>query len=296
MEIFSTPEFWVAVAFVFFVGLLFKPGSKFVIGALDERAERIRSQLDEAQRLREEAQHLLAEYQRKQRQALQDAEAILNQARATAERHREDSAAELAQTLERRERQAMDRIAQAEAEALAEVRAVAVAVWGGGGDAQAAGREHRRSQGRPAHRRGHCRAARQGSLSRSTEWLESDTWNPLPTSSLGGRGRDPRSGRVRGQERVPRSGRVRAWPPVGGGKTLFNAPTRIPSPRPSPQGRGRLFHRVRTTRAFPVRLESLQAARRPAGRPARPRRRGPFGPLPRAKFGTRVGPIKAEPL
>lgn len=128
MEIFSTPEFWVAVAFVFFVGLLFKPGSKFVIGALDERAERIRSQLDEAQRLREEAQHLLAEYQRKQRQALQDAEAILNQARATAERHREDSAAELAQTLERRERQAMDRIAQAEAEALAEVRAVAVAV------------------------------------------------------------------------------------------------------------------------------------------------------------------------
>ena len=110
------------------MGLLFKPGSKFVIGALDERAERIRSQLDEAQRLREEAQHLLAEYQRKQRQALQDAEAILNQARATAERHREDSAAELAQTLKRRERQAMDRIAQAEAEALAEVRAVAVAV------------------------------------------------------------------------------------------------------------------------------------------------------------------------
>jgi len=99
-----------------------------VIRALDERAERIRAQLDEAERLREEAQHLLAEYQRKQRQALQDAEAILNQARATAERHREDSAAELARTIERRERQAMDRIAQAEAEALAEVRAVAVAV------------------------------------------------------------------------------------------------------------------------------------------------------------------------
>lgn len=128
MEVFSSPEFWVAVAFFVFVGGLYKPASKVVIGALDERAERIRAQLDEAQRLREEAQHLLAEYQRKQRQALQDAEAILNQARATAERHREDSAAELEESLKRRERQAMDRIAQAEAEALAEVRGIAVAV------------------------------------------------------------------------------------------------------------------------------------------------------------------------
>ncbi len=128
MEIFSSPEFWVAVAFFVFVGALFRPGGRIVTGALDARAERIRAQLDEAQRLREEAQHLLAEYQRKQRQAIQDAEAILNQARATAERHREDSVTELEQALERRERQAMDRIAQAEAEALAEVRGIAVVV------------------------------------------------------------------------------------------------------------------------------------------------------------------------
>ena len=55
MEIFSSPEFWVAVAFFVFVGALFKPGSRLITGALDARADRIRAQLDEAQRLREEA-------------------------------------------------------------------------------------------------------------------------------------------------------------------------------------------------------------------------------------------------
>ncbi|MBT5413733.1 MAG: F0F1 ATP synthase subunit B [Rhodospirillaceae bacterium] len=122
------PQFWVAIAFVVFVAIVVWKAKKPVLDTLDGRAERIRNQLDEAQRLREEAQHMLADFQRKQRQAMEEAEQILGQARASAERHREQAAQDLDASLKRREQQAMDRIAQAEAEALSEVRAVAISV------------------------------------------------------------------------------------------------------------------------------------------------------------------------
>ena len=121
-DLFSTPEFWILVAFIMIVAVVIRPLRRAVTKALDERGERIKSQLDEAQRLREEAQHLLAEYQRKQRQAHRDAEQILTRARAEADRHRTQHAEELEAALKRREQQAMDRIAQAESDALDEVR------------------------------------------------------------------------------------------------------------------------------------------------------------------------------
>lgn len=124
----NSPEFWVAIAFFVFLAFLIWKAKGPLLSGLDNRAERIRTQLDEAQRLREEAQHMLAEYQRKQRQAMEEAEQILTQARAVAERHREQAAQDLEVSLKRREQQAMDRIAQAEADALGEVRAVAVTV------------------------------------------------------------------------------------------------------------------------------------------------------------------------
>ena len=62
----ATAEFWVAVAFAIFVGVLIYLGAhKLIIDALDERAAKIKAELDEARRLREEAQSLLAEYERK---------------------------------------------------------------------------------------------------------------------------------------------------------------------------------------------------------------------------------------
>ena len=67
--ILENPETWVAVAFVFFLVALFKPIKKMLTSKIDGRTETIKSELDEAQRLREEAQHTLAEYQRKQRDA-----------------------------------------------------------------------------------------------------------------------------------------------------------------------------------------------------------------------------------
>jgi F-type H+-transporting ATPase subunit b len=118
--------FWVAVAFVAFVALVGKKVYTFAAEALDKRAEAIRNELDEAVRLREEAQALLASYQRKQRSAESEAEEIVEHAKAEAARLAEQAETDLAAALERRTRMAEDKIAQAEAQAVAEVRDLAV--------------------------------------------------------------------------------------------------------------------------------------------------------------------------
>jgi F-type H+-transporting ATPase subunit b len=125
-ELLHEPEFWVAVAFVIFVALAGKKIYEAVGKILDERAARIRAELGEAERLRAEAEKLLAEYQRKQREAVKDAEAILGAAREETARVRKEAAANLEAQLKRRERAAVEQIAQAEAHAVAEVRNQAI--------------------------------------------------------------------------------------------------------------------------------------------------------------------------
>jgi F-type H+-transporting ATPase subunit b len=120
-------EFWVAVAFAAFVLLMLYykvPG--LIAKALDDRAEGIRRELDEARRLREEAQALLADYQKKHRNAGQEAEAIVDQARREAEAFAAETRKSLAETVERRRKQAEDKIARAEAQAVDDLRAAAV--------------------------------------------------------------------------------------------------------------------------------------------------------------------------
>jgi len=124
----AKPEFWVAVSFVAFFVVVWKPLRATILGGLDSRAERIRKELDDAQRLREEAQTLLADFQRKQRDALQEADAIIARAKAEAERLQREAAARLEAELGRREVQALQRIALAEQAAAQEVRAAAVDV------------------------------------------------------------------------------------------------------------------------------------------------------------------------
>ena len=124
----GTPEFWVAIGFLVLVGLAARPVARAFNAMLDARAERIGRSLDEATRLREEAQHLLAEYQRKQRDAAKEVDAMLAQARAEAERSTKEGAERLENLLKRREQLALDRIAQAEVEATRQVRNVAVDV------------------------------------------------------------------------------------------------------------------------------------------------------------------------
>lgn len=122
----ESPEFWVAVSFVLFLVVVGKKAMSALGGMLDDRTEQIRKQLDEAQNLREEAQAELANYQRLQRDALAEAEEIISHAKEEAARIREEAKTDLAERLKRREEQAMDRIAQAEAQALQDVRAQAV--------------------------------------------------------------------------------------------------------------------------------------------------------------------------
>ena len=121
------PEFWVMVAFFCFMGLLvYMKVPALLTKGLDDRAEAIRKELDEARRLREEAQQLLADYQKKAREAESEAKAMIDQARIEAEALAQESRRALTESLERRTKQAEDKIARAEAQALGEVRAAAV--------------------------------------------------------------------------------------------------------------------------------------------------------------------------
>lgn len=122
----QTPEFWVAVGFLILMALLIRPGLRAGKAALDGRAERIRASLDDARELYEEAQHLLAEYQRQQRDAARDVEDIVAHARIEAERTAKEAEEKLADAIARREQQATDKIAQAEADAILAVRNAAV--------------------------------------------------------------------------------------------------------------------------------------------------------------------------
>lgn len=119
-------NFWFGVSFVIFVLLVAKMAGKSIVGMLDERGRRIAAELEAAQKLREDAQAALAQFQRKQRDALKEAEGIIASAREEAERIRTEAAADLEQTLKRRQQQAMDKIAQAETQALQQVRDLAV--------------------------------------------------------------------------------------------------------------------------------------------------------------------------
>jgi len=118
--------FWVAASFFIIVGvLLYVKVPGMVAKQLDDRAKGIADEIAEARRLREEAQELLASFQRKQQEAESEAEAIIDQAKSEAKILKKQAREELAERLERRTQIAEQRIAQAEAHAAAEVKAAA---------------------------------------------------------------------------------------------------------------------------------------------------------------------------
>lgn len=121
--------FWATVALAIFIAALVYlkiPGK--LTGALDSRADRIRRELDEARRLREEAQSILADYQRKRREAEAEAESILALAQAEADRMTREASTALEEMIVRRTAAAEAKIAQAEGQAIAAVRARATDV------------------------------------------------------------------------------------------------------------------------------------------------------------------------
>ena len=127
-SILANPEFWVVVGFIIFVVAVGPRVWKMITTGLDQRAMRIKAQLDEAQKLRDEAQALLNEYQRRQKEAAKEAEAILAAAKDVATHHTKEAMAAFEAGMARREKQALEKIAQAEVHATAEVRREAVEV------------------------------------------------------------------------------------------------------------------------------------------------------------------------
>jgi F-type H+-transporting ATPase subunit b len=119
-------ETWVAIGFVIFLGVLAYMGAhRRVIDGIDRRQARIKAELEEAVRLREEAQAVLAEFERKAREAENEAASIIAGAEAEAERLATEAKARMEDFVVRRTKMAEAKIAQAEAQALADVRAAA---------------------------------------------------------------------------------------------------------------------------------------------------------------------------
>jgi F-type H+-transporting ATPase subunit b len=119
-------EFWVALAFVVFLGLLGYLGvHRIVAKSLDDRAARIKAELDEARKIKDEAVQLLAEYQRKRHAAEGEAQDIIAGAKAEAERLAAEAKTRIEDFVARRTKMAEAKIAQAEAQAAADVRSAA---------------------------------------------------------------------------------------------------------------------------------------------------------------------------
>jgi|AP12_2_1047962.scaffolds.fasta_scaffold124898_2 F-type H+-transporting ATPase subunit b len=126
---FEDATFWALVALVVFLAaMVYLKVPGMVTSALDKRAQTIQKELDEARRLREEAQALLADYQRKGREAEGEAEEIIEQAKREADALTAESARRLEEYVANRTRQAEEKIAQAEAQAIQEVRALSADV------------------------------------------------------------------------------------------------------------------------------------------------------------------------
>ena len=131
MEIFYNSTFVVGISFVLFILLLLYLGvHKLLAAKLDERAAGIRTELDEARKLREDAQELFAEFERKQKEVEGQAEEIIAHARVEAEQAAERAKADIAASIERRLKAADEQITLAESNAIKQVkdRAVAVAI------------------------------------------------------------------------------------------------------------------------------------------------------------------------
>jgi F-type H+-transporting ATPase subunit b len=124
----ADPHFWVNVGGLIFLAFAGPKIWKALTQMLDQRAIKIKADLDEAQKLKDEAQALLGEYQRKQKDALREAGEIIETAKTVAQRQAKEAAANLETALARREKLAMEKITQAEAAAIAEVRREAVDV------------------------------------------------------------------------------------------------------------------------------------------------------------------------
>lgn len=129
-SLWADPRFWVGLAFFLFFAVFGRKLVNAVLGILDKRSLAIKQELEEASRLRQEAEAMLADANTKRQAALQDAQAMLDNARSEAQRVGEAARAEAASSATRREHMALDRIAAAEKAAVSDVRLAAAELAG----------------------------------------------------------------------------------------------------------------------------------------------------------------------
>jgi F-type H+-transporting ATPase subunit b len=119
-------ETWVLVAFAIFLLLIWRVGAhRSILSMLDDRSKRVSSELAEARRLKTEAEKLLAEYQKKRREADSEAAEIIAQAKTEADEIAAEAKTRMEEFVVRRTKMAELKITQAESQAIAEVRAAA---------------------------------------------------------------------------------------------------------------------------------------------------------------------------
>jgi len=121
-------ESWVLLGFIIFIALVWKKARQALAAGLEARAGRIRREITDAERLRAEAETMLREAEQHQKTALQEAKATLDGAKREADRIKEQAAKNIVALLEKRRQAALEKIAQAEAAAIADVRQHAVDV------------------------------------------------------------------------------------------------------------------------------------------------------------------------
>jgi len=122
MGFLAEPTNWVLISFVIFAALFVKFGLGTVLGKLDGRIDEIKNELATAEKLRVEAQDLLSSYQKKHRDAMKEAEEIVNRAKQQAEVLQAKAQEDLREVMARREKQLEERLSRIEAAAEAELR------------------------------------------------------------------------------------------------------------------------------------------------------------------------------
>ncbi|MGM0421600.1 MAG: F0F1 ATP synthase subunit B [Pseudomonadota bacterium] len=122
MDILQDSTFWVLISTILFLVVAWKKGRAPILKILDDRTDRIRKELDDAERLRVEAQEVLAEYQKKHRDAMKTADDIIKAASERAVQIEQDAMTKMEDDLARKENQLIERISRAETAAVQEIR------------------------------------------------------------------------------------------------------------------------------------------------------------------------------
>lgn len=120
--ILADPHFWLSISFIIFIFILWKAGKKALETALDGRIDKIRQDITSAENLRVESQELLAQYERKHRDAIQEAEEVIAKAEKHAAKIKKDADSDLQEIMQRREKQLQERLDRMKHNAISEIQ------------------------------------------------------------------------------------------------------------------------------------------------------------------------------